>query len=133
MYYTDQCNPYTRCIHTRQYKYVSDVCGRCLGSAHVFFCSAHRHQPKGTAVLWRWYYMRSVQHSWAFLEHLSMCIRTCAVDNTQLNSLNTVEDSKLQSQGCTRCVDTSACFKQSDLLNISVTEAPSHHVQPLLY
>ena len=51
--------------------------GVCRG-----FLSAHGQQLKGTAVLERWYYMRSVRHSWAFLEHLSVCIRTRAVDNT---------------------------------------------------
>ena len=36
-------------------EYICDVCSRRLASTHVFFCSAHGHHLKGTAVLWRWY------------------------------------------------------------------------------
>ena len=36
-------------------EYICDVCSRCSASTYIFFHSAHGHQPKGTAVLWRWY------------------------------------------------------------------------------
>ena len=34
---------------------ICDLCGRHSASTCIFFCSAHGHQPKGTAVLQRWY------------------------------------------------------------------------------
>ena len=44
-------------------------CGRCSVSVAAFLGSAHRHQLKGTAVLWRQNSIRSVWHSWALLGH----------------------------------------------------------------
>ena len=43
--------------------YICDVRGRCSVSVAAFLRSAHGHQPKGTAVLWRQNSIRSVRHS----------------------------------------------------------------------
>ena len=54
-------------------------------------------------------------------------------NNTQVNALNTVEGSRLQSQGCTWRVSTYACFEQSNLLKVLGNRTNPFQVQPLLY
>ena len=90
-----------------------DVHGRCSVSVISLLCSAHRHQPKGTAVLQRWNSRRSVQHSQAFLGHYRHVYWNMRCRKHTTKMLYTVEGSRLQSQGCTRCITTSAHFKWS--------------------
>ena len=93
--------------------------------------SACGHQPKGAAVLWRWYLEEDKQHSWAVMRWF-MCAPTGACQViTETNALNTVEGSRLLWQGSTRHVNTSAATT-SDHLKVSGGRTPSH-VTPSIY
>ena len=53
--------------------------------------------------------------SWNTWAHVSEC---AGWNNTQVNMINTVEGSRLQSQECSRCIATYAHFEQSNLLKV---------------
>ena len=63
---------------------------------------------------------------------LGMWIQTRVVDNT-MKMLYTIEDSRLQSQGCSRHIATIVWFKQSEPLKVSIAEPSPHHTWLLLY